>query len=121
MEETAFHFVPQSCHSRTRQLALSTRKVSVGTWPWTCSVKGWGCAVEAKTCALYLRVSTDGQTVHNQRLELERYAGCQQWQIVRVFEDSATGSNGDRPGFKAMFDAASRHEFDVVLVWACDR
>jgi hypothetical protein len=28
--------------------------------------------------------------------------------IVRRFEDSATGSNGNRPALKALFDAASR-------------
>jgi DNA invertase Pin-like site-specific DNA recombinase len=74
-----------------------------------------------KTCCLYLRVSTDEQTCQNQRLQLESFAASQGWTIVKVFEDSATGSNGDRPGFKAMFDAASRHEFDVVLVWSVDR
>jgi hypothetical protein len=40
---------------------------------------------------------------------------------VKTFQDNATGSNGDRAGLRAMFDAAGRHEFDVVLVWACGR
>jgi DNA invertase Pin-like site-specific DNA recombinase len=77
--------------------------------------------MDSKRCALYLRVSNEKLTVENQRLELERFAASQGWTIVRTFEDSATGSNGHRPGLKALFDAVSRREMDVVLVWACDR
>ena len=77
--------------------------------------------MEDKRCVLYLRVSNEKLTVENQRART-RAIRCQSGvTIVRTFEDSSTGSNGDRPGLKALFDAASRHEVDVVLVLACDR
>ncbi len=34
--------------------------------------------------ALYLRVSTDGQTTDNQRLELEQVAKRSSWDVVEV-------------------------------------
>jgi DNA invertase Pin-like site-specific DNA recombinase len=72
--------------------------------------------------AIYTRVSTAEQHADNQRLELERFADSQGWQVVKQFVDSGfTGSNGHRPALKALFESASRREFDVLLVWACDR
>jgi len=59
--------------------------------------------MESKGCALYLRVSNDKLAVENQRLELERFAASQRWTFVRTFEDSATGSNANKPGLKALF------------------
>ena len=40
-----------------------------------------------KRVALYLRVSTSGQTVENQRLDLERVAEQRGWQIVGTYID----------------------------------
>ena len=37
--------------------------------------------------ALYLRVSTDGQTIANQRRELEDMAKRAGWKIVEVYQD----------------------------------
>ena len=49
----------------------------------------------AKRCALYLRVSTDGQTTLNQRRELEAVAERAGWQIVEVYEDAGvSGAKG---------------------------
>jgi len=36
--------------------------------------------------AFYLRVSTDAQTVENQRLELERVAKSAGWEIVEIYQ-----------------------------------
>ncbi len=69
----------------------------------------------------YLRVSTDGQTVENQRQQLQNFAKSQDWTIVAEFSDTATGSNGNRVGFKQMLDAVARHQFDLLLVFAVDR
>jgi DNA invertase Pin-like site-specific DNA recombinase len=45
------------------------------------------------------------------------------WRIAAEYEDRESGVKGekDRPQFKAMMDAASRREFDTVLVWSLDR
>jgi DNA invertase Pin-like site-specific DNA recombinase len=58
-----------------------------------------------KRVALYLRVSTDGQTVENQRIDLEKLADLRQWEIVATYEDNGTSSSkgrDKRPGLDAM-------------------
>jgi len=72
--------------------------------------------------AIYARVSTRdrGQDTENQLVQLRRYAQVQQWETVEYI-DHESGKHSDRDAFRAMFEAASRREFDVVLVWALDR
>jgi DNA invertase Pin-like site-specific DNA recombinase len=75
-----------------------------------------------KAAAIYARVSTKdkGQDVENQLIQQRRYAAAQGWQVVE-FIDHETGKHADRPAFQRLFEAASRREIDVVLVWALDR
>ena len=40
---------------------------------------------KAKRAALYLRVSTDGQTTENQRLALEAVARGRGWEVVQTY------------------------------------
>jgi len=40
-----------------------------------------------KRAALYLRVSTDGQTTANQQAELEAVAKRSGWQVVEIYRD----------------------------------
>jgi DNA invertase Pin-like site-specific DNA recombinase len=45
--------------------------------------------------AIYVRVSTDGQTTVNQQRELEAVAKRHHWGIVEVFKDQGvSGKNG---------------------------
>jgi DNA invertase Pin-like site-specific DNA recombinase len=77
-----------------------------------------------KRAALYLRVSTDGQTTENQRRELVEVAARAGWQIVDVYEDAGiSGAKGraDRPAFNRLHEDAIRRRFDVVLAWSVDR
>ena len=73
--------------------------------------------------ALYSRVSTrdKGQDAENQLRQLREFCERQGWTIVREFVDHATGKRSDRDEFQAMFAAASRREFDMVLFWSLDR
>src|SRR5690242_7007395 len=74
--------------------------------------------------ALYLRVSTDGQTVENQRRELEAVAERHGWQIVKTFADEGiSGAKGrdKRPALDAMLKGVARREFDLVAAWSVDR
>src|SRR5215813_4424776 len=77
-----------------------------------------------KRAALYVRVSTDAQTVENQIRELRQVAGRRGWDVVEVYNDAgisgAKGRNG-RPGLDAMLKDASRRKFDIVMAWAIDR
>jgi DNA invertase Pin-like site-specific DNA recombinase len=77
-----------------------------------------------KTVALYLRVSTDGQSVRNQELKLEAAAKRSGWKIVAVFDDpGVSGAKGrdKRPGLDKLLKAVARREFDVVAAWSVDR
>jgi DNA invertase Pin-like site-specific DNA recombinase len=77
-----------------------------------------------KRVAVYARVSTDGQTVANQRRELEAAAERHGWEIVEVFEDRGiSGAKGrkDRPAMKRMMEGVARREFDLVAAWSVDR
>jgi DNA invertase Pin-like site-specific DNA recombinase len=77
-----------------------------------------------KRVALYLRVSTDGQTTENQRRELMQVAERAGWQVVEVYEDAGiSGSKGraDRPAFDRLHDDAVRRRFDLVMAWSVDR
>jgi len=78
------------------------------------------------TCraALYLRVSTDKQTVENQEIQLRQVAERRGWEVVEIYSDAGiSGSKGraDRPGLDQMLNDASRRHFDIALVWAIDR
>jgi DNA invertase Pin-like site-specific DNA recombinase len=81
-------------------------------------------AKAAKRAALYVRVSTDHQTVENQVSELRQVAERRGWQVVEIYKDAGiSGAKGrdKRPGLDAMLKDASRRKFDVIMVWAIDR
>ena len=74
--------------------------------------------------ALYVRVSTDGQTVANQENELRAVAEAKGWDVVEVYSDAGiSGSKGraDRPALdRALRDAVQRR-YDVLAAWGVDR
>jgi hypothetical protein len=77
-----------------------------------------------KRTALYVRVSTDRQTVENQIGALSKVAAARGWQIVETFNDAGiSGAKGrrDRPGLDEMLKQAQLGRFDVVMAWAIDR
>ena len=81
-------------------------------------------ASRTRRAALYVRVSTDRQTVENQVAKLTEVATARGWQIVATFTDAGiSGAKGrkDRPGLDDMLNQAQRGKFDVVMAWAIDR
>ena len=77
-----------------------------------------------KRVALYVRVSTDGQTTDNQRQELDTVAKRHGWKVVATYADKGiSGSKGreQRPGYNALWQAVSRREVDLVAAWSVDR
>lgn len=77
-----------------------------------------------KRVALYLRVSTDRQTVSNQEQELRAICERQGWQIVETYQDRGiSGAKGrdQRPAFDALCKDAARRRFDMVMAWSVDR
>ena len=80
--------------------------------------------VKQNRAALYVRVSTDAQSVENQISELSQVAERRGWQVVQIYRDAGiSGAKGrsQRPGLDAMLKDASRRKFDVVMAWAIDR
>jgi DNA invertase Pin-like site-specific DNA recombinase len=79
---------------------------------------------KVKQAAIYVRVSTDGQTVENQTRELCQIAERRGWQVVETYSDvGISGGKGrdKRPGLDRMLNDASRRKFDVVMAWSIDR
>ena len=77
-----------------------------------------------KRVAFYVRVSTDGQTTENQRLELEKVAKGRGWKIAAVFDDNGvSGAKGreHRKQFDQLIKDATRGKFDIVAAWSVDR
>ncbi len=78
----------------------------------------------AKRAAIYVRVSTDKQTVENQVRELRQIAERRGWEVVEQYGDAGiSGSKGrnGRPGLDTMLKDAQRRRFDVVMAWSIDR
>jgi DNA invertase Pin-like site-specific DNA recombinase len=77
-----------------------------------------------KRAAIYVRVSTDRQTVENQLRELRQIAERRGWEVVTEYHDAGiSGAKGrdDRPGLDEMLKDAQRRRFDVAMAWAIDR
>ena len=55
--------------------------------------------VKAKRAALYVRVSTDHQSVENQVRELKEVAERRGWTVVEIFRD--IGISGAKPGVRS--------------------
>ena len=77
-----------------------------------------------KRAAIYVRVSTDKQTIDNQLRELRQIAERRGWEVVHEYNDagiSGAKSREARPGLDQMLKDAQRRRFDVVMAWAIDR
>jgi DNA invertase Pin-like site-specific DNA recombinase len=74
-----------------------------------------------KRAALYLRTSTADQHPETQLHDLEAMAQQRGFEIVQRYTDQITGTRARRPGLDKMMADARRGQFDIVLVWACDR
>ena len=82
-------------------------------------------AKRIKRVALYVRVSTDHQSVSNQEIELagrggaSRLAGRQ----PSIRDQGISGAKGrdKRPGLDKLLQAVARKEFDMVAAWSVDR
>jgi DNA invertase Pin-like site-specific DNA recombinase len=88
------------------------------------AAKGGAKASDGKRVAVYVRVSTDGQTVENQLREMRAVARRHGWEIAATFRDQgisgAKGRDG-RPGFDALCAGIARRDFEMVAAWSVDR
>jgi DNA invertase Pin-like site-specific DNA recombinase len=73
--------------------------------------------------ALYLRVSTDQQTTHNQYSQLWAAAARAGWSIAHVLaDDGVSGAKGrdERPALDQLHKLIARREVDIIMVWSVD-
>ena len=78
---------------------------------------------EAKT-ALYLRVSTNEQTVDNQMPALENYCQVKGYEVADIYkEDASAWHNGHQGELSRLLDVvrSGRKHYDILLVWSLDR
>ena len=81
-------------------------------------------AKDRRRVALYLRVSTDGQSTDLQRRELVQACKHRGWVVSEVYEDAGlSGAKGreGRPAFNRLCQDATRRRFDVIAAWSVDR
>jgi len=70
---------------------------------------------------IYTRVSTEKQDYENQISQLKEFCKKNNWTIYKIFSETISGKESQRPEFKKMMDEASQRKFDGILVWALDR
>src|SRR5580700_8512231 len=79
---------------------------------------------KGKRVAFYLRVSTGGQTVENQRRELAAAAAQRSWTVTEIYSDNGfSGAKGraQRPAFDRLCMDAVAGKFDIIAAWSVDR
>ncbi len=75
-----------------------------------------------KHIAVYVRVSTKQQTTESQLPDLKRWIETNAGdQPVVWYEDQATGTTMDRPGWNRLQAAIAKRQVDTLLVWRLDR
>jgi DNA invertase Pin-like site-specific DNA recombinase len=77
-----------------------------------------------KRVAIYVRVSTDGQTTSNQVQALQAWAERCGHTVVATYDDNGvSGAKGReyRRQFDALLKAAARRELDIIAAWSVDR
>ena len=70
---------------------------------------------------IYTRVSTKGQELDNQLLQLRRYCEKSNWEIYDEYCDIISGKEESRPNYDRLFNDAHKKKFDIVLFWDISR
>ena len=84
-----------------------------------------------KSACIYARVSTNtfkkgsktekNQTTENQEIILIDFAEKNDYEIVKIYRDRASGKNNDRDEFKEMLEDAKNGKFKYLLIFNLDR
>lgn len=75
-----------------------------------------------KRVALYLRCSTDQQTVDPQRNDIHNLTSRHpDWQVTEFVDAGQSGAKASRPALDRMMADVRRGKLDIVCVWRFDR
>ena len=78
--------------------------------------------MKTQKVAIYVRVSTSGQTVENQEREILAHCQRQGWTIHKVYRDEGfSGAVAVRPALTEMLADARLGRFNLLVVWKIDR
>jgi putative DNA-invertase from lambdoid prophage Rac len=80
--------------------------------------------IVVKYAFAYLRVSTEEQTVLNQRLAMQKWADDHEFQILEYFEDSAISGKipaVKRKGFVDMLEIVKNETVEAILIYELSR
>jgi DNA invertase Pin-like site-specific DNA recombinase len=72
----------------------------------------------------YLRVSTEEQTILNQRIAIKKWASENDYEILEFFEDASVSgkvSAINRPAFREMLEIVRNEQVDAVIVYELSR
>lgn len=70
---------------------------------------------------IYVRVSTQEQSTELQKRELVEYVKARKWNLYRIYEDKATGTDAERPLFKQLMKDSRERKIDIIVCWKLDR
>jgi putative DNA-invertase from lambdoid prophage Rac len=72
----------------------------------------------------YLRVSTEEQTILNQRIAIKKWASDNDYEILEFFEDASVSGKVaaiNRPAFREMLEIVRSEQVDAVIVYELSR
>ena len=72
----------------------------------------------------YLRVSTEEQTILNQRIAIKKWAAANDYEILEYFEDASISGKIaaiNRPAFREMLEIVRNEQVDAVIVYELSR
>ena len=72
----------------------------------------------------YLRVSTEEQTILNQRIAIKKWASDNDYEILEFFEDASISGKVaaiNRPAFREMLEIVRNEQVDAVIVYELSR
>ena len=75
----------------------------------------------SKRVTIYARVSTQDQSPENQVNQLKKYADNRDLNVIKVYQEKASGKSTNRPQFQKLIDDVRKRKTDAVLVWKLDR
>jgi DNA invertase Pin-like site-specific DNA recombinase len=75
----------------------------------------------AKRAAFYVRVTPFDPNPEPQLLELRKAAAERGYELVAEFTDTVSGTKTKRPALDKMLTDARRGQFDLLIVYSCDR
>lgn len=64
----------------------------------------------------YVRVSTRSQTLDSQTDAIKKYCAIREINLVKIFEDTASGKDTDRKGFQAMKSALDKNPQQIGII-----